>query len=60
MRKLDLFWKTNREWYYYDENLSVHLKSSAPDEAKESFKKYLAQKEAGKEVGGYENSTVLH
>lgn len=48
MRKLDLFWKTNREWYYYDEDLNVHIKSSAPDEAKESFKKYLEQKKDAK------------
>lgn len=48
MRKLDLFWKTNREWYYYDDELNVHIKSSAPDDAKESFKNYLEQKKDAK------------
>lgn len=46
MRKLEYYWKTNRAWYDYDENLNVYIKDDAPQEAKDSFKKYLEQKKA--------------
>lgn len=36
-----LFWKTNPDWYDYDENEQPYLTESAPEEAKESFENYL-------------------
>ena len=36
-----LYWKTNPQWYDYDENDFPFLTDNAPEEAKESFKKYL-------------------
>ena len=36
-----LYWKTNPDWYDYDENEQPYLTDKAPEEAKESFKKYL-------------------
>jgi hypothetical protein len=36
-----LFWGTNPDWYDYDENEHPYLTDKAPEEAKESFKKYL-------------------
>lgn len=35
-----LYWKTNPDWYDYDENEQPYLTEKAPEEAKESFKKY--------------------
>ena len=43
MRKLDYFWKTNKDWWYRDKNLP-RLKEDAPPEAQESYKHYLEQK----------------
>lgn len=47
MRTLDLFWKTNQDWYDYtdDAEAKPFLTDKAPIEAKESFKRYLKQKE---------------
>ncbi|MBR6395315.1 MAG: hypothetical protein IKS13_10945 [Ruminococcus sp.] len=36
-----LYWKTNPEWYDYDENEQPYLTDKAPLEAREAFKKYL-------------------
>lgn len=44
MRRLDYFWKTNKDWWYRDENLVPRLKETAPKEAQESYKRYLEQK----------------
>lgn len=43
MRKLDLFWQTNRDWWYRDKNLVPRLKEDAPKEAQDSYKHYLEQ-----------------
>ena len=43
MRVMDLYWKKNKEWYYYDDNLMPRIKENAPKEAKESYKRYLEQ-----------------
>ena len=43
MRKLDYFWRTNKNWWYRDENLNEILKDDAPPEAQESYKHYLEQ-----------------
>ena len=44
MRKYDLYWMSNREWYEYDKRLIPRLKENAPPEAKLSYKNYLAEK----------------
>lgn len=43
MRKFDVYWKSNKEWYEYD-GLVPKLKEDAPKEAQESFEHYLQQK----------------
>jgi hypothetical protein len=42
MRKLDLYWKSNREWWEYKNHIPT-IKESAPEKAKESYKRYLEQ-----------------
>ena len=42
MRKLDMFWMSNREWWEFKNHIPV-LKESAPPEAKASYKRYLEQ-----------------
>ena len=42
MKKLDLYWRSNRDWWEYKDNIPV-IKDSAPPEAKESYKRYLEQ-----------------
>lgn len=43
MQKLDIYWKTNKDWYFYD-GLVPKIKDDAPEEAKESYQHYLQQK----------------
>lgn len=43
MVKLDLYWKTNKEWCYFDEARGFVLREDAPLEAKESYKNYCKQ-----------------
>lgn len=43
MRKFDVYWKSNKDWYFYD-GLVPKLKEDAPEEAKKSFEHYLKQK----------------
>ena len=40
MRKLDLYWMTNKEWYGL-KDMVYYIKDSAPEEAKKSFAHYL-------------------
>lgn len=48
MVALDLYWKTNKNWWHRDEkNLRPVLNKDAPKEAKESYKRYLEQKKCG-------------
>ena len=48
VRSLDLYWKTNPDWYDYtddeDPDAKPFLTDKAPPEAVESFKRYLEQK----------------
>lgn len=46
MRKLDLYWMTNPDWYAYtdDDDPKPYMTESAPAEAKASFEHYLEQK----------------
>lgn len=46
-----LYWKTNSEWYDYDENEKPYLTEKAPEKARESFKNYLELKEREKKTG---------
>ena len=43
MKKLDYFWLSNEEWWYWDENMNRVIKPDAPPEAQESYKRYLEQ-----------------
>ena len=44
MRKYDMYWSSNPDWFEYDDDLFPVLTDNAPEDAKESFKNYLAQK----------------
>ena len=43
MKRIDFYWMSNRDWVYQLENGSFVLKSDAPPEAQESYKRYLEQ-----------------
>ena len=43
MKKLDFFWKTNKNWYHLTDDLDFVLNDDAPPEARESYKHYLEQ-----------------
>ena len=43
MTRLDVFWKSNEDWYEINENGFEVIKESAPPEAQESYKHYLEQ-----------------
>lgn len=49
MRNLDLFWASNRDWYEWTENGDRVLKETAPQEAKESYARYIKQKKIAAE-----------
>ena len=36
------FWRTNKDWYWYDENDDPHIKDDAPEEAKKSFELWMS------------------
>jgi len=42
MRKLDLFWISNREWWEFRNHIPS-LKENCPPEAKASYMRYLEQ-----------------
>ena len=44
MRKLDYYWKSNKSWYHRKENGVAVINEDAPQEAQESYKHYLEQK----------------
>lgn len=44
MRTLDLYWKSNRDWWFYDKNLIPLLRVTAPPEAQKSYIKYRLEK----------------
>jgi len=48
MRKLNLYWRTNEEWYHFDKNMNPVVNDDAPEEAKESYRQYLEEKKARK------------
>ena len=43
MRKLDLYWKSNRDWWEYDKDFYPVLTENAPKEVWESYLRYLEQ-----------------
>ena len=40
-----LLWSQNKEWYGFDANKGYYLKKTAPLEAKNSFKKWVAHQD---------------
>ena len=42
MRKLDLYWQSNRDWWEYVNHIP-RVKDNAPAEAKESYRRYQEQ-----------------
>ena len=42
MKKLDLYWMSNRDWWEV-KNLVPTIKSNAPSDAKASYARYLEQ-----------------
>ena len=46
MRKLELYWRTNSDWFHFDENLRAVINDDAPEEAKESYRRYMEQRKA--------------
>ena len=50
MTKFDYFWRSNPEWVKY-ENRKFVLKDDAPKEAKESYERYLKQREEATKRG---------
>lgn len=49
MKRLDLYWTTNPDWWERKENYVKVLKPDAPKEAQESYKHYLEQHPENKE-----------
>lgn len=43
MRKLDLYWKSKKEWRLLQDNGTYVVKSDAPPEAQKSYEHYLEQ-----------------
>lgn len=39
----NLFWTTNKEWYTYNNDGEMVIKESAPQEAQDSYAKYLVE-----------------
>ena len=42
MKKRDLFWQSNREWWEFRNHIPV-VKASAPPEAQASYQRYLKE-----------------
>ena len=42
MKKIDLFWQSNDDWWEVKNNIQV-VRDDAPPEAKESYARYLKQ-----------------
>ena len=43
MVKLDLFWRSNEDWYHITDSNNIVINDDAPLEAKESYFKYIKQ-----------------
>lgn len=50
MRRLDLYWQSQREWYYRDKDGNVIIKDDAPEEVKKSYEHYLEQEKRHEET----------
>ncbi len=67
MRRLNLYWRSNRDWWEFDNHIPV-IKKDAPPEAQESYKLYLQQisgkkrpkKEKACEIPKRENAEPIH
>ena len=49
MTTLDLYWKSNKDWFHW-EGFKAVLNNDAPPEAKKSYENYLRQKQEKKEI----------
>lgn len=47
MKKLDLYWVTNKDWWHYDDAYNKILNDDAPEEAKKSYKNFLEERKKG-------------
>ncbi len=43
MKKLEKKWYENKDWWHFNENGFFEINEDAPEEAKESFRKYREQ-----------------
>lgn len=43
MRKMDYYWRSNKNWYYRNEYGICVVNDNAPPEAQESYRHYLEQ-----------------
>ena len=43
MVKLDLFWRSNEDWYHINDSNNIVINDDAPLEAKKSYFKYIKQ-----------------
>ena len=48
MKKLDLYWKSDRSWWEFKNHIQV-IKKDAPPKAQESYKRYLQQINEGQQ-----------
>lgn len=57
MTKMDIYWRSNPEWYDYanDDEGDPYLTDKAPEEAKISFANFLKQKEENENRLGYKH-----
>lgn len=42
MRNIDLYWRSNREWWEFKNHIPV-IRKDAPEEAQKSYANYLKQ-----------------
>lgn len=46
-----LFWMSNTDWFYFDDEGNEHLTEKAPERARKSFEVYTQLMEKSKETG---------
>ena len=51
MRTCDMYWHSNKSWWYVNDKYEYAMYDDAPEEAKESFKRWLIQIKLPDEIG---------
>ncbi len=51
MTRLDFGWSKDKRYWHYDDDLNVIIHADAPKEVKDSYERYLKQKEAAAKRG---------